>query len=222
MQLSGKLPTTCFELSLLIAQYRSAEIYQLFKDINEQLSMLHPDVLAMLYHYGAHSNGQILELGPYVGGSTVAIARGAGDANNPAKITSIELGQTYRHPTYVTDDIAESLRANLKSHGVAEQVNLIIGSSRDQSVLQSISTVFENNGPFGFLVIDADGQVEKDISLYRRFLAPQCYLVVDDYYSPGAPDKEATTSSQLDTLEDQRVVESFGVHGWGTWFGRFV
>jgi hypothetical protein len=47
-------------------------------------------------------------------------------------------------------------------------------------------------------------------------------LVVDDYYSPGAPDKEATTSSQVAALERQHIVESFGVYGWGTWFGRLI
>ena len=216
------MPTSWFELSLLAAQYRSAKIYQLFRELNERLSMLHPDVLALLYHYGACAEGQILELGPYVGGSTIAMARGVADVRSSAQITSVELGQDYRHPTYVTNDIVESLRANLKSYGMDERVNLIVGNSRDQHVLDSVAAVFEREGPFSCFVIDADGQVEKDISLYRRFLAPRCHLVVDDYHSPGAPDKEATTRIQLDALEQQRVVESFGVHGWGTWFGRFV
>ena len=46
--------------------------------------------------------------------------------------------------------------------------------------------------------------------LYRRFLAARCHLVVDDYFAPGAPDKEATTRSQLAALEQQQIVESLG------------
>ncbi len=216
------MPTTPVELSLLATQYRSASIYPLFRELNDRISMLHPDVLALLYHYGACAEGPILELGPYIGGSTIALARGGADIGNAARITSVELAQDYRHPTHVTTDIVESLRANLKGYGVDEQVNLIVGHSRDQSVLESVESVVERDGPFGCFVIDADGQIEEDIACYRRFLSARCYLVVDDYYSPGAPDKEATTRTQLATLEQRRIVEPFGVHGWGTWFGRFT
>jgi len=184
--------------------------------------MLHPDVLALLYHYGARAGGPILEFGPYIGGSTIALARGGVDAGKPNRITSVELGQDYRHPTHVTTNIVESLAANLKSYGVDDQVSLIVGHSRDQSVLDGVKIMFESQGPFSCFVIDADGYIEEDIALYRRFLAARCHLVVDDYFSPGAPDKEATTRSQLVALEQRGFVEPFGVYGWGTWFGRFV
>lgn len=216
------MPTTPFDLSLLATQYRSAPIYPLFRELNERISMLHPDVLALLYHFGAHAQGSVLEFGPYIGGSTIALARGALDKGNSVRITSVELGQDYRHPTHVTTDIVESLAANLKSYGVDDRVNLIVGHSRNQSVVDSVNTVFEEGGPFSCFVIDADGYIEEDIALYRRFLATRCHLVVDDYFSPGAPDKEATTRSQLAALERRGVVEPFGVYGWGTWFGRLV
>ena len=132
------------------------------------------------------------------------------------------MGGRYDHPTYATTDIVESLRANLKTYGVDGRVNLVVGHSREKPALDSVAAVVEQEGPFTCLVIDADGQVEEDIALYGRFLAARCYLVVDDYYAPGAPEKEATTRSQLAALEQRHVVESFGVHGWGTWFGRFI
>ena len=136
------MPTTPFELSLLATQYRSAPIYPLFRELNERISMLHPDVLALLYHYGAYAEGQILELGPYIGGSTIALARGGVDIGNSVRITSVELGQDYRHPTHVTTDIVESLRTNLKNYGVDARVNLIVGHSRDKSVLESVKAAF--------------------------------------------------------------------------------
>ena len=216
------MPTTPFELSLLATQYRSASIYPLFRELNERISMLHPDVLALLYHYGACAEGQVLELGPYIGGSTIALARGAVDIGNSARVTSVELGQDYRHPTHVTSNIVESLRANLKNYGVDAQVNLIVGHSRDQSVVDSVEAVSEGGGPFTCFVIDADGRIEEDLAVYMHFLAARCHLVVDDYFAPGAPDKEATTRSQLSALEQRGIVEPFGVYGWGTWFGRLV
>lgn len=220
--LANAMPTTPFDLSLLASQYRSASVYPLFRELNERISMLHPDALALLYHYGAHAEGPVLEFGPYIGGSTIALARGAVDIGNSARVTSVELGQDYRHPTHVTTNIVESLAANLKSYGVDERVNLIVGHSRDQSVLDSVKSVFDDTGPFSCFVIDADGYIEEDLALYKRFLAPRCHFVVDDYFSPGAPDKEATTRSQLAALERRGLVEPFGVYGWGTWFGRLV
>ena len=216
------LPTTCFELSLLATRYRSDPLQKFFNELNDRISMLHPDVLALLYHFGACAKGPLLELGPYVGGSTISMARGVADSGGSARITSVEMGGRYDHPTYATTDIVESLRANLKTYGVDARVNLIVGHSREKPALDSVAAVVEQEGPFTCFVIDADGQVEEDIALYGRFLAARCYLVVDDYYAPGAPEKEATTRSQLVALEQRHVVESFGVHGWGTWFGRFI
>ena len=216
------MPTTCFELSLVATQYRCAPIYQFFRELNERLSMLHPDALALLYHHGAYSGGPILELGPYVGGSTISLARGVVDQKGSTRITSIEKGGEYQHSTLSTTDIVKSLRTNLKNYGVADKVDLIVGHSRDSLVLDKLAQVADRNGKFACLVLDADGQVEEDVALYKPFLMPQCYLVVDDYYAPGAPEKEATTRNNVDALQQRGIVESFGVHGWGTWFGRFV
>ena len=216
------MPTTSFELSLLATRYRSNPLNDFFKELNKRISMLHPDVLALLYHFGACATGPLLELGPYVGGSTISMARGVADAGGSTRITSVEMGGRYDHPTYATTDIVQSLRANLKGYGVDERVNLIVGHSREKATLDRVAAVVEQEGPFACLLIDADGQIEEDIALYGRFLAARCCLVVDDYYAPGALDKEVTTRNQLATLEQQHVVESFGVHGWGTWFGRFV
>jgi predicted O-methyltransferase YrrM len=190
-------------------------------DLNVGISMLHPDVLALLYHLGGHADGPILELGPYVGGSTIAMARGLADAGRNQKIVSVEKGGKYDHPNYPTKDIVASLRANLAKHGVDSRVDLIVGHSRDSATIAQVRQ-FSRAAPFSCLVIDSDGEVEKDIDLYRAVLAPRAHLVVDDYYSPGAPEKEATTRHQIDELERRGVVESFGVHGWGTWFGRFI
>ena len=216
------MPSTSFDLSLLAAKFRSDPLQEFFNELNRSISMLHPDVLALLYHFGATAKGPLLELGPYVGGSTIAMAKGRLDGEKNARITSVEMGGQYDHPKYATTDIVESLRANLKMYGVERNVNLIVGHSRDKAVLERVADVHEEEGPFACLVIDADGQVEEDISLYKHFLAERCYLVVDDYYAPGAPEKEATTRNQLAALEGRHVIESFGVHGWGTWFGRFI
>ena len=166
MQLLVKgMPSTCFELSLVATQYRCAPIYQSFRELNERLSMLHPDVLALLYHYGACLQRPILELGPYIGGSTISLARGVIDGKVTTRITSIEKGGEYQHSTLSTTDIVKSLRTNLKNYGVIDKVDLIVGHSRDSLVLDKLAQVVERNGKFACLVLDSDCQVEDDVAL---------------------------------------------------------
>ena len=73
---------------------------------------------------------------------------------------------------------------------------------------------------FDLLMMGTDGLVQQDLTLYRPLLRAGAYLMVDDFYAPGAPEKEATTSIELNALERQGTVQSLGVYGWGTWLGR--
>ena len=41
--------------------------------------MLHPDILILLYYLPRKSRGDIFEIGPYIGGSTIASAEGVRD-----------------------------------------------------------------------------------------------------------------------------------------------
>lgn len=214
------LPESGFDLSLIATQYRSSDLSRLFVRLNERISMLHADVLALLYHFGAHSVAPLLELGPYMGGSTIAVARGLADSGRGLRITSVEKGGKYDHPNYPTSDIVASLRANLAEHGVASHSHIIVGHSREPPTVQEVERL-SAAAKFGCLIIDSDGQVEDDIRLYGPLLGQRAYLVVDDYYSPGAPEKEASTRHQIDGMVRNGTVEAFGVQGWGTWFGRF-
>lgn len=213
-----RLPADGFELSLLAAQYRSSGLGAWCGELNRTLSMLHPDVLALLYHFGRYAAAPVLELGPYVGGATVAIARGLADAGRGLGVVSVELGGASSHSQYPTRDIVASLRANLAERGLAPHCRLVVGHSREPATVAQVAP----HAPFGWLLIDADGQVEEDLALYGRLLQPGALLVVDDYYSPGAPEKEAPTQRALDRLAARGAVEPFGVHGWGTWFGRLL
>ena len=215
------LPQSAVELSLVAVKYRHTPIYQFFIELNQQIAMLHPDVLALLHYIGANAASPILELGPYIGGSTIAMAKGIASGDRSQKITTVEKGEGYVHEKLTTPDIIMSLRDNLIRHEVEDQVNIVVGYSRDQAIVQQVAE-YAKTTKFGCMVMDADGCVDDDLRCYKSLLQPRAYLVVDDYYAPGAPDKEAITRPQIDRLEQRGIVESFGVHGWGTWFGRLV
>jgi len=181
--------------------------------------MLHPDVLVLLHHFGHYVEGPILELGPYSGGSTIALAKGLVARKRPSRIVSVERGGSYAHPTLASDDILADLKKNLQGYDVADVVEIVEGVSRDPQTVEEVKRR-AGNEQFGLLVIDADGCVQQDLSVYRSVLCPDAYLVVDDFYAPGCLEKEATTSAELNALERDGVVRSFGVYGWGTWLGR--
>ena len=47
--------------------------------------MLHLDVLLLIYHFAKFDSGNILEIGPYIGGFTIAAAFGARESGTPTK-----------------------------------------------------------------------------------------------------------------------------------------
>lgn len=213
------LPETAFDVSYLLVQYRSSDVYQFFNELNAGVSMLHPDVLAFLYHLGSVLDGPALEFGPYIGGSSVAFARGAKDSSRGGVVlTSVEVGGRSDHPTLPVSDIVQKLKENLSRYKVAPMIRVIVGNSRSDEVRKEIKALGSRS--FDAFVDDSDGHLLSDLELYRDILSPRAFLVVDDYFSPGAPEKELTTKAELDALESKGIVRSLGVYGWGTWFGR--
>ncbi|HEY6153335.1 MAG TPA: hypothetical protein VIW07_06320, partial [Candidatus Udaeobacter sp.] len=65
------------ELLRALMEYRSADVRQRLEEVGREASMLHVDVLLLIYHFARFSAGNVLEIGPYVGGSTIAAALGA-------------------------------------------------------------------------------------------------------------------------------------------------
>lgn len=213
-----RLPSSGFEVSLIAAEYRASALYPSFVHLNRSVSMLHADVLALLYHMGRYAGLPILELGAFTGGGTMAIARGLADGGRGLEVVSVERGGPYEHERFATADIVASFRRNLAERDLAAHVRLVVGHSRDPAVVAEVA----RQRRFGCLLIDADGQVEDDLALYGALVLPGALLVVDDYYSPGAPQKELTTRRQLDRLAARGLLEAFCVQGWGTWIGRFL
>jgi len=122
----------CLALMHRLMEYRPQGIYRRLNTIGANYSMLHIDVLALLYHFAKVCSGQVLEIGAYVGGATIAVAFGVQDSINPKTIISIEQGGKLDHPTLSSDDILKDLRKNLAKHGVLQMVTLIGGDRSTQ------------------------------------------------------------------------------------------
>ncbi len=85
------------QLLRTLMEYRSAEVRQRLEKVGRETSMLHMDGLLLIYHFARFGAGNVLEIGPYVGGSTIAAAFGARDSDTQKKIITIEAGGSLKH-----------------------------------------------------------------------------------------------------------------------------
>jgi cephalosporin hydroxylase len=209
----------CLDLMRKLIEYRQQKAlhHQLMKAA--ECSMLDIDAIVMLYHCAKISVGDILEVGSYVGGATIAMAMGVRDSGTEKKIISIERGCCVDHPRVGTKDSFKDLRKNLKRFGFLDEVTLINGRSYDST---TIATVRQLSGlhQIGLFVFDADANVRRDINCYGDRFAGRCWIVIDDYL--GGADKSARLRMQVDELVSAGRLEPLGLYGLGTWIGRWL
>ncbi len=184
-----------------------------------EYSMLGVDAIVMLYHFAKVSVGDILEVGSYIGGATIAMAMGVRDSGAEKKMIGIERGCRVDHPRVGTKDSFKDLRKNLKRFGFLDQVTLINGRSFDPNTIAMVRQTF---GPrqIGLFVFDADANVRRDINYYSDQFADRCWMVIDDYL--GNANKSARLRMQVDELVSAGRLEPLGFYGFGTWIGRWL
>ena len=205
------------ELLRRLMEYRSSDVRHRLEKVGREASMLHMDVLLLLYHFARFGEGNILEIGPYVGGSTIAAAFGVRDSGTRKKIVSIEAGGRLKHFRLPSRNIIKDLKKNLAQFAVAEDVTLINGRSSDEA---TISEVRQRLGirEVGLFIFDADNNVQRDLDCYGDLLNDGCWLVIDDYFGPA---KAASLQAQVDALVSEGRLLPFGYYGWGTWVGQW-
>lgn len=177
------------------------------------ISMLPAPVLERLSEVAGEGRGGILEIGSYVGGSTIALARGSAGRRPHAVI---ECGGSHSHPTVPSSDILADLKQNLSRFGVADAVRICEGYSYDNNVLAS---AISHVGKVSLLFMDADGNIAPALRAIAPYLSPDCRFVFDDYISEGAGEKAERVRPFIDLHVSQgHFVDTEVVHG--TWFGR--
>jgi predicted O-methyltransferase YrrM len=185
----------------------------------KQFSMLHEELLLLLHHLAAISRGGVLEIGAYVGGASVTMAQALA-LHHRSPLLSIEPGGRRKHDQIPSEDIFGDLQRNLARFGLDSHARLLQGLSSSLSIQAEVRDV-HGPGTVTLLVIDADGNVERDVGLYAELLRDGAFLVLDDYESAGAPDKSVPVKKWVHEAIQRGQVESLGVWGWGTWVGRY-
>jgi hypothetical protein len=193
------------------------------------ISMLHVETLTALYHLAQVSQGTIVEVGPYVGGSTIVMAKALQGARNrqsagqqSRRFFTVEVGGSYpKHPSCPSQDILVDLLANLRRHGVHQNVEVLKGWSCEPHVSSVIEKAAQLS-PIGLMVLDANGMIQFDVQRWWCYCRPGCYLVCDDYIEEKDRIKCGDVKPYVDRLVRQGNLEPMGVLPWGTWFGRML
>jgi cephalosporin hydroxylase len=172
------------ELLRKLVEYRSSDVRHRLEKVGRAASMLHTDVLLLIYHFARFSSGNILEIGPYVGGSTIVAAFGARESGTRKKIISIEAGGSLKHFRLSSRNIIKDLKKNLLRFGVGDDVTLINGRSFDAAIISEVRHAM-GGAEVGLLIFDADNNVRRDLDCYGDLLARGCWLVMDDYFGPA-------------------------------------
>src|SRR5207253_10511845 len=81
-------------LSLMhtLMEYRHQPIHAELLKIRDKYSMLHLDVLILVYHFSKICAGDILEVGAFLGGATIAAAFGVRASGQQKILIAIEPG----------------------------------------------------------------------------------------------------------------------------------
>ncbi len=178
--------------------------------------MLHLDVLVLAHYLGRVCEGHILEIGSFVGGSTIATALGVRASGRAKSFISIEPGGRLRKHKLATRDIFKSLQRNVTRFGVRDGVTLINQPAEEASAIATVQATF-GPGTVGFFIFDAHANVGYDIGLYGDRLRDNCWVMIDDYFGPG--EKSGPTREQVDELVQAGRLLPLGFYGMGTWFG---
>jgi L-amino acid N-acyltransferase YncA len=209
-----------FDLMQTLIEYRQQPIHGELEKIRAKYSMLHLDVLLLIYHFARTCAGHILEIGAFLGGATIGAALGVRASGESKKLMAIEPGGSLKHSRLGSRDIWHDFERNLRKQRLSEFVISIKGYSFEPA---TIAAVHEALGPdeIGLLIIDADGAVKRHLDCYKDRLSEGCWTIIDDYLGPAQNIKVTPTRKDVDDLVDAGRLEPLGFYGWGTWIGRW-
>jgi predicted O-methyltransferase YrrM len=203
-----------------LMKYRHEPIHGDLDKIRKKYSMLHLDVLLLIYHFARICRGQILEIGAFLGGATIAAARGVRDSGASKKLIAIEQGGSLKHTRLGSRNILRDLERNLARERVNDLVTLLKGRSSERRIVAGVVQALGAE-KIGLLILDADAAKRRDIDCYRHKLAADCWMVIDDYYGFTPDNKTAVARDEVEAMVAAGLLEPLGFYGWSTWIGRW-
>ena len=196
----------CLDLMHRLMAYRHEPIHSQLMKIRDKYSMLHLDVLILIYHFAKLCSGAILEIGAFVGGATIAAALGVRDSSQEKKLIAVEPGGSVKHKRLGTRNILRDLERNIARERVANMVTLVKGKSFKPETMLAVCQAL---GPdqVGLLILDADAAKRRDLDCYRDKFAEGNWMVIDDIYGADANEKITPSRADVDALVAEGLLE---------------
>jgi hypothetical protein len=210
----------CLDLMHRLMAYRHQPIHSELMKIRDKYSMLHLDVLILIYHFAKLCSGATLEIGAFVGGATIAAALGIRDSGQEKKLIAVEPGGSVKHKRLGTRNVLRDLERNLAKERVASMVTLVKGRSFKPETMSAVRLAL-GSAQVGLLILDADAAKRRDIDGYQDKFADRCWMVIDDIYGADANEKVTPSRADVDELAAKGLLEPLGFYGWSTWVGRW-
>ncbi len=210
----------CLDLMHRVMAYRHEPIHSELMKIRDKYSMLHVDVLILVYHFAKLCSGAILEIGAFVGGATIAAALGVRDSGQEKKLIAVEPGGSVKHKRLGTRNILRDLERNLARERVANMVTLVKGKSFKPETMSAVRQALGSD-QVGLLILDADAAKRRDVDCYRDKFAEGSWMVIDDIYGADANEKITPSRADVDALVAEGLLDPLGFYGWSTWIGRW-
>jgi predicted O-methyltransferase YrrM len=210
----------CLDLMHRVMAYRHEPIHSELMKIRDKYSMLHVDVLILVYHFAKLCSGAILEIGAFVGGATIAAALGVRDSGQEKKLIAVEPGGSVKHKRLGTRNILRDLERNLARERVANMVKLVKGKSFKPETMSAVRQALGSD-QVGLLILDADAAKRRDVDCYRDKFAEGSWMVIDDIYGADANEKITPSRADVDALVAEGLLDPLGFYGWSTWIGRW-
>ena len=210
----------CLSLMHTLMEYRHKPIHSALLKIRDKYSMLHLDVLLLVYHFANVCSGAILEIGAFVGGATIAAALGVRDSAQQKKLIAVEPGGSVKHKRLGTRNILRDLERNLAREGVANMVTLVKGQSFKPETMSAVRQALGAD-QVGLLILDADAAKRRDVDCYRDKFSEGSWIVIDDIYGADANEKITPSRTDVDGLVAEGLMDPLGFYGWSTWVGRW-
>src|SRR5437762_2429666 len=217
---SNKRVSDSLSLMYTLMQYRHESIHSQLMKIRDRYSMLHLDVLILIYHFAKTCSGAIVEIGAFVGGATIAAAFGIRDSGQNKRLIAIEPGGSVKHKRLGTRNILRDLERNLTRERVRDLVTLIKGQSFKPETISAMRQALASDEA-ALLILDADAAKRRDIDCYRDKLIDGAWMVIDDIYGADANEKITPSRADVDALVVEGLLDPLGFYGWSTWVGRW-
>lgn len=116
-----------------------------------------------------------VEVGTAHAAATVSMALGLKDSGRAGRIYTFERGKGGSRVEYGgVDENTRIIRANLEHFGVSDIVELLVGDVSD------LSSRVPADGEIGLLMLDADGRIDRDISLFYDRVVKGGPVIIDD------------------------------------------